>query len=56
MRTATGSIILIAVGVFFLLSNLGWLNISIADLVRVWWPVILIAVGVGGLLQLNSRK
>jgi hypothetical protein len=36
-------IVLIVVGVYFLLSNLGWLNWLRAD---IFWPLVLIALGV----------
>ena len=39
------AIVLIAVGTFFLLTNLGLISISLRELLRVWWPVALIAVG-----------
>lgn len=49
-----GSIALILVGSLFLLSNLGLFRFSqIAEILHVWWPLILIAVGV---LGLSSKK
>lgn len=46
-RSRTGSIILIAIGVIFLLVNLGMLQIrEIAVILGKWWPLILIAIGV----------
>ncbi|NSL55203.1 LiaI-LiaF-like domain-containing protein [Uliginosibacterium aquaticum] len=46
-----GSIALIVVGCLFLLSNLGLFRFSqVAQLLHTWWPLILIAVGVLGLL------
>lgn len=39
------AIVLVAVGVFFLLGNLGILQVSLGDLLRTWWPVALIGVG-----------
>lgn len=56
MRGHFGAIVLVVVGTFFLLSNLGWLNISIAELFRIWWPVILIALGLGLFLVPDSKK
>lgn len=32
-------------GRFFSLTNLGLISISLRELLRVWWPVALIAVG-----------
>ncbi|HYG57893.1 MAG TPA: DUF5668 domain-containing protein [Symbiobacteriaceae bacterium] len=44
MRFNTGGIILIAIGVVMLLSNLGILSwYALAK----WWPLILVAAGVG---------
>ncbi|MEI8327087.1 MAG: DUF5668 domain-containing protein, partial [Betaproteobacteria bacterium] len=47
MRGHFAAIVLVLVGMFFLLSNLGLVHISIGELFRTWWPLILIAVGVG---------
>ncbi len=43
-RTVVAPIILIGLGVYFLLSNLGLLP-ALGPLVARWWPLILIAVG-----------
>jgi len=40
------AIVLVATGIFFLLNNLGLIDVSLWELVRTWWPAILIAVGV----------
>jgi len=45
-----GAVILITVGVLFLLANLGWIP-HLGPLLRQWWPVILIAVGVWMLIK-----
>jgi len=45
MRGHVAAFVLIALGVFFLLTNLGLISISLRELLRVWWPVGLIAVG-----------
>ena len=42
MKGNIAAIVLVVLGVFFLLTNLGLISISL----RVWWPVALIAVGV----------
>jgi hypothetical protein len=49
-RSRTGALILILVGAVFLLSNLGWIP-QIGPLLRQWWPLILIIVGIGMLIQ-----
>lgn len=56
MKGHFGAIVLVLVGAFFLLSNLGLLNVSIAELFRTWWPVILIALGVGMFFAPGSKK
>jgi hypothetical protein len=47
MRGNVAAIVLILVGSFMLLTNLGVIDISLRELLRTWWPLILIAVGVG---------
>jgi len=46
--------VLIAVGIVFLLNQLGIATISIGDLFRNFWPVILIVVGLQGMLIQRS--
>ncbi|MDD2880541.1 MAG: DUF5668 domain-containing protein [Rhodoferax sp.] len=45
MKGNFAAIVLVCVGTFFLLTNLGLINVSLAALLRTWWPLILIAVG-----------
>lgn len=43
---------LIVVGVLFLAYNLGYMQFAqLKDIIGTWWPVILIALGIGGLVQ-----
>ena len=43
MKKSIGiSVLLIAIGVAFLLDNLNYINISVAELIKIYWPVILI--------------
>jgi hypothetical protein len=45
-------ITLIVVGVLFLAYNLGFLHFAqLRELIGTWWPVVLIALGVAGLVQ-----
>jgi lia operon protein LiaF len=44
-RSVFGAVVLIALGVLFLLSNLGYIP-HLGQLFARWWPLILIAVGV----------
>ena len=41
------AIVLILVGLFLLASNLGWTNMNMGKLILTWWPVVLVAVGIG---------
>ncbi len=56
MKGNVAAIALIAFGTFFLLSNLGLVNVSLAELFRIWWPAILIAVGVAMFFTPNNRN
>jgi lipopolysaccharide export LptBFGC system permease protein LptF len=49
-KSGFAPLVLIALGVIFLLSNLGLLP-HLGPLVAHWWPLILIAVGVWLLLR-----
>jgi hypothetical protein len=43
---------LIVVGLLFLAYNLGYLQYAqLKDIIATWWPLILIALGIGGLVQ-----
>ena len=54
-RNLVWPIVLIIVGALFLAHNLGWLAFAqLRELIGTWWPLILIALGIGGLL--NRRK
>jgi Domain of unknown function (DUF5668) len=51
-RNLVWPIVLIVVGVLFLGYNLGYLRFSeLKDIVGTWWPLILIALGIAGLVQ-----
>lgn len=56
MKGNVAAIVLISVGTFFLLSNLGLINISLAELLKTWWPLILIAVGMSLFFTNKSGK
>ena len=51
-------ILFIALGLIFLLNNLNLIEVSLAKLIRVYWPVILIWLGLDNLLRksINSDK
>ncbi|HRK37198.1 MAG TPA: DUF5668 domain-containing protein [Burkholderiaceae bacterium] len=46
MKGNVGALVLIGLGSFFLLSNLNLINVSLFEIMRVWWPAILIVVGI----------
>ena len=50
------AIALILVGAFFLLTNLGLITVSIGEILRVWWPAILIAVGISLFFTPGGKK
>lgn len=45
MKGNVFAIALILTGSFFLLSNLGLINVSLMELLGTWWPAILIVLG-----------
>ncbi len=51
-------ILFIVLGLIFLLNNLNLIEVSLAKLIRVYWPVILIWLGLDNLLRksINSDK
>jgi hypothetical protein len=51
-RNLIWPIVLIVIGVLFLAHNLGYLAFAqLRELIGTWWPLILIALGIGGLLN-----
>jgi hypothetical protein len=56
MRGNIAAIVLILAGGFMLLTNLGVIDISLRELLRTWWPLILIAVGIGLFLTPDRIK
>ena len=56
MRGNLAAIVLILAGSFMLLTNLGLIDISLRELLRTWWPIILIAVGIGMFLTPERHK
>ena len=49
-------ILFIALGLIFLLNNLNLIEVSLAELIRVYWPVILIWLGVDKLLRKSTNE
>ncbi|HVL34255.1 MAG TPA: DUF5668 domain-containing protein [Burkholderiales bacterium] len=51
-RNVVWPLVLIVLGLLFLAHNLGYLPYArLRDILATWWPLILIALGVGALLQ-----
>lgn len=48
--------VLVVVGVLALGVNLGWFEIDIARLLRTWWPLLLIALGLALYLTPGDEK
>ena len=52
MKKSIGiAILLIVIGVVFLLENLNYINISVAELIKTYWPIILIWMGIEKLIR-----
>ena len=52
MKFPVWPVILIVLGLLFLAHNLGFVPFRVLrELIATWWPLILIAVGVSGLMQ-----
>lgn len=56
MKGNVAAIVLVLVGTFFLLTNLGILHVSLIAVLKTWWPVILIIVGLGLFFTPDSRR
>ena len=46
MRGNVFATILVVLGLYFLLGNLGFHSLNLWELLRVWWPLIPICIGV----------
>lgn len=49
-------VLFIVIGLLFLLNNLELLDISIGELIRVYWPLILIWLGIDKLLRKEKKE
>jgi len=54
MKGNVAAIFLVVLGAFFLLSNLGLISVSLAELFKTWWPLILIAAGLSMFFTPNN--
>ena len=48
-------ILFIILGLLFLANNLDLIKVSIAELIRVYWPIILIWIGIDKLISKSSE-
>jgi len=48
-------ILFIILGLLFLANNLDLINVSIVELIRVYWPIILIWIGIDKLISKSSE-
>ncbi len=55
MKGNFAAIVLIVLGGAFLLNNLGLLNFSLTEVLRVWWPVVLIVLGAAMFLMPRDK-
>ena len=57
MKKGTGiGVFFIVVGLLFLLNNLELLDISLGEIIRVYWPLIFIWLGVDKLLRKDEKS
>ena len=56
MKINSGGVVLIVVGTLALARNLGFLQISITDLLLTWWPLILIGLGISLFFTPDNEK
>lgn len=56
MKGNVAAIVLVLTGVFLLLTNLGLIDISLVELLKTWWPVLLIALGLGMFLTPDGPR
>lgn len=50
MKPSVSGLILITIGVLFLMRNLG-VNLHLGELFATWWPLALVAIGIGMLFK-----
>lgn len=56
MRGSISGIVLIVIGAILLAQNLGFLDISLIQILRTWWPIVLIALGISFFFTPNGRR
>lgn len=48
--------VLLVIGIFFLINNLGWADIDIWEFMVKFWPVILIYIGVKNIIIYAMKR
>ena len=57
MKKGTGAgVALVLFGVFCLINNLGFLEVSVVEIITTYWPLILIWLGVDKLLRNKDER
>lgn len=56
MKGNFGAVVVMIVGAIFLAHNLDLIHINVFELLRVWWPLILIALGIGMFFTKDSHE
>ena len=56
MKFSFSGMVLITAGGLALANNLGYLDINLAHLLRTWWPLILVALGIGFFFTPSSGR
>lgn len=56
MKYSFSGLILVVIGALALAHNLGFLNVNLAHLLRDWWPVLLIALGLSMFFPGSRRR
>ena len=49
-------ILFIVLGLIFLLNNLNFIEVSLAELIRIYWPIILIWIGIDKLIRKSINQ
>lgn len=56
MRGNVAAVVLVLLGTFFLMSNLGFIDVSLFQVAKTWWPVVLIGVGLSLFFTPDKKK
>ena len=56
MKGNFAAIALVLVGSFWLLNNVGLIDVSLMEMAKKWWPLVLIGLGVAMFFQGRNDK